>query len=148
MPSPPAMQGETVGVAVVAVLSVAGILLGLMHRLLAAGDEGWQTVDLALGVGGALWRVGLLGWWRLRLLKGLRVARDIWLRLARAVRRIANDAHRGLPVFVTLIKALVAPPLHVVLGTSELRIVLPILLLRRCDHAVIVLGVLIIIFGC
>ena len=61
VPSPSAMQWEAVGVAVVAVLSLAGILLGLLCRLLAAGDEGWQTIDFALGVGAALRRAGLLG---------------------------------------------------------------------------------------
>src|SRR5712692_2158562 len=140
------MQWETVGVAVVAVLSVARILLRLRRWLLAAGDEGWQTVDLALGIGAALRRAVMLG--RLGLLKCLRVARNIGLRLARAVRRFAYGAHRGLPVFVTFLKARVAPPLQVVLGTGEVRIVLPKLLLRGCNHAVIVLGVLIVIFSC
>ncbi len=148
MPSPPAMQWETVGVAVVAVLSLARILLGLMRRLLAAGDEGRQTVDLALGVVAPLRRAGLLGLWRLGLRKCLRIARNIGLRLARAVRGFGHGAHRGLPVLVTLIKALVAPPLHVVFGTGEVRIVLPKLLLRGCNHAVIVLGMLIVIFSC
>jgi hypothetical protein len=147
VPSPSAMQWETIGVAVMAVLSVARILLGLIHWLLAAGDEGWQTLDLALGVGAALRRAGLRGLWRLGLRKCLRVARNIGLRLARTVRRFAHGTHRGLPVFITLIKAFVAPPLHVVLGTGEVGIVLPILVLRRRDHAVIVLGVLIIIFS-
>src|ERR1700675_4504124 len=74
--------------------------------------------------------------------------RHIGLWLARAVSRFANGAHWGLPFFLTLIEALVAPPLHVVLGPSEVRIILSILLLRRRDHAVIVLSVLIIIFRC
>ena len=53
-----------------------------------------------------------------------------------------------LPVVVALVEAVVARALRLVLGTGEMRIVLPELLLRRRDHAVIVLGVLVVIFRC
>jgi hypothetical protein len=146
--SPSAMQWEAVGVAVVAIWSLAGILLGLMRRLLAAGDEGWQAVNLTLGPGIRLGRADLLRLRGRRLLKCLGVARDIGLWLACAVRRFWQGTHGGLSVVITLVEALVAPSLHLVLVASEVRIVLPILLLRRRNHAIVVFGMLIIVFCC
>ena len=67
------------------------------------------------------------------------------MRLARAVGHVAGRS--VLPVIIALIKAVVARPLGIALDASEVRIVLSKLLLRRCDHAVVVLGMLIIVFG-
>src|SRR5437763_11680398 len=118
-----------------------------MRRLLTPGDEGRQALNFALRIA-ALKCARWLGLFRLlRLLKGLPLAWKIGLRLARAVRRFAHRSHCVLPVTVTLIKALVAPTLGITLDPSEVRIILTILLLRRCDYAVVVLGMLVIIFG-
>jgi hypothetical protein len=136
------MQREAIGMAVMTVLAMAGIRIGLVHRLLAAGDERRQTLDLSR-VGAAL-HSGLLG--RLGR-KRLGVARNVGLRLARAVGCFSDGGHAGLGGFVAVIKTLVAAPLRLILGAGEMRIVLPELLLCRCNHAIIVLGVLIIIFG-
>ena len=76
-----AMQRETVGLVVVAVL--AG-LVRLLLRLLSAGDEGRQPVDVAVGGGAALLRARQVRLVLLGLRKRLGVARDIGLRLARA----------------------------------------------------------------
>src|SRR5262245_9984107 len=82
--SPAPMQWKAVGVTVVAIWPGAGIVLGLMSGLLAAGNEGRQTVDLALGIAlsAALLRLRALG-----LLQGLGLARHIGLWLARSVGR-------------------------------------------------------------
>ena len=85
MPPAPAVQRETVGLVVVTVLVRLLALVRLMLlRLLPAGDEGRQPLDVAFGG-----RVALLGtlWLVLLLLrKGLRIARDVRLRLARTIR--------------------------------------------------------------
>ena len=84
MPPPPAVQRETVGLVVVTVLVRLLALMRLMLlRLLPAGDEGRQPLDIAFGG-----RVALLGTLRLVLLllrKGLCIARDVRLRLARTI---------------------------------------------------------------
>lgn len=80
----PAMQRETVALAVVAVLALWRALVRLV--LLSTGDEGWQAVDVAVGRRLALRALMRLAFLMLR--KWLRIARDIRLRLARAVRRI------------------------------------------------------------
>ena len=82
MPPAPAVQRETVGLVVVAVLSLLGTLLRLMGRLLSAGDEGRQPVDVPFGGGVALLRTRLV----LLLRERLGIARNVRLRLARAVR--------------------------------------------------------------
>jgi len=90
MPASAAMQRKAVGLVVVAVLALLGALV--MLRLLPARDEGRQPVDVAVTRGVALlrsWLVRLMGLMRERL----RIARDIGLRLARAVRRVAHAAH-------------------------------------------------------
>ena len=79
-----AVQGETVGLIVVAVLALVGTWMRLV--LLPAGDEGRQPVDVAIGRCVALRRAWLVGLALLVLREGLCVARDIGLRLAGAVR--------------------------------------------------------------
>src|SRR6516162_718003 len=113
-----AVQGETVGLVVVAVLALVGTRMRLV--LLPAGDEGRQAVDVAIG-------------------------RRVALRLAGAVRRVGGTAHRRLPIVVAVVEATFAHAGRFILRTGEVGIVLPELLLRRGDHAVIVLGVLIVI---
>jgi hypothetical protein len=84
MSAPPAMQGETVGLIVVAVLALVGTRMRLV--LLPAGDEGRQPVDVAIGRRVALRLARLVGLALLVLREGLCVARHIGLRLAGAVR--------------------------------------------------------------
>ena len=84
MSAAPAVQGETVGLIVVAVLALVGTRMRLV--LLSAGDEGRQPVDVAFGWRVALRRARLVGLALLVLREGLCVARDIGLRLAGAVR--------------------------------------------------------------
>jgi hypothetical protein len=83
----------------------------------------------------------------LGLLKGLCVAGKIWLRLARAVWRFARGSRPQLCVVLAFIEALVARALALAFDPSEMRIVLAKLLLCRCNHAVVMLGMLIIILG-
>src|SRR5262249_29855123 len=78
------------------------------------------------------------------LWEGLRVPRHVGLRLASAIKRIGGTAHRPLSI-VTLVKSTPARPLCFVLPALEVGIVLAELLLRRGDHAIIVLGVLIVV---
>src|SRR5919201_5933669 len=111
--------------------------------LLPAGDEGRQPVDVAVGG-----RVALRALMRLAVLmlrERLRIARDIRLRLARSVRRIGGTTHRGLPLVLAVVEAAFARYACFILRTGEVRIVLPKLLLRRRDHAIIVFGVLVVI---
>src|SRR5215471_6717867 len=138
-----AVQGETVGLVVVAVLALVGTWMRLV--LLPAGDEGGQPVDVAIRGRVTLRPARLMGLALLVLRERLRVARDIGLRLAGAVRRIGGAAHRRLPIVVAVVEATFAHPGRLILRTLEVGIVLPELLLRRGDHAVIVLGVLIVI---
>ena len=80
-----AVQRETVGLVVVAILvRLLALVRLILLRLLPAGDEGRQPFDIAFGGG-----VAVLGTLRLMLLllrKGLCVARDVRLRLARTIR--------------------------------------------------------------
>ena len=86
MPPASAVKRKTVGLIVMAVRArlVALALVRLMLlRLLPAGDEGGQPLDIAFGG-----RVAVLGTLRLVLLllrKGLCIARHVRLRLARAI---------------------------------------------------------------
>ena len=84
MPPSPAVQRETVGLVVVTVRARLLPLVRLMLlRLLPAGDEGRQPLDIAFGG-----RVAVLGALRLVLLllrKGLCIARNVRLRLARTI---------------------------------------------------------------
>src|SRR4029450_8383296 len=87
-----------------------------------------------------------LVWMALLMLRErLRVARDVGLRLASTVRRIGGTAHRGLPLVVTVVEVTLARSGLFVLRTREVRVILSELLLRRGDHAIIMLGVLIVI---
>jgi len=139
---------------------------------LSAGDEGRQPIDVTVRRRDILLMRAvrlLLGLLMLR--KRLRIARDIGLRLARAVRRLAAAGglthgglthgglthgglthggltHGGLPIVAFVIEGIVPRAAgDLVVGAREVRIVLAELLLRRRDHAIIVLGVLIVIFG-
>src|SRR5262245_21833678 len=108
MAASPAVQRETVGLVVVAVRSRLRLRLSL--RLLSASDERRQPVDVSFrrraGVMLLLPRLIRLV---LRLLRErLCVARDIGLRFARAVGRIAGTAERGLSVVVAVIEIVVA----------------------------------------
>src|SRR5262245_40561183 len=143
MAAPAAVQRKAIRLVVVAVRA----RLRLLRRLLRAGDEGRQPIDIAAVRG----RVALVLLARLiglvlLLRERLRVARDVGLRLACPIRRFALTASGRLLV-VAVIEALVAGARHVGLGTHEVRVVLAELLLRRGDHAIIVLGVLVVVFG-
>ena len=84
MAAAPAVQRETVGLVVVAVLALVGTRMRLV--LLSAGDEGRQPVDVAFVRRVAVRLARLVGLALLVLREGLCVARDIGLRLAGAVR--------------------------------------------------------------
>src|SRR2546426_9239445 len=90
-----AVQRETVGLVVVAVLALVGTWM--RRVLLPAGDEGRQPVDVTIGRRVALRLARLVGLALLVLRERLRVARDIGLRLAGAVRRIGRGAPRPVP---------------------------------------------------
>jgi len=159
MPSPATMQRKAIGL--IAVVAIA--LRGLRRMRLSAGDEGRQPIDVAVrGRDILLMRAVRLLLGLLMLRKRLRIARDIGLRLARAVRRLAAAhgglthgglihgrlTHGGLPIVAFVIEGIVpGAAWDLVVGAREVRIVLAELLLRRRDHAIIVLGVLIVIFG-
>src|SRR5262249_21674103 len=87
-----AVQGETIGLFVVAVVALVGTWMRLV--VLPAGDEGRQAVDVAIGRRVALRLARLVGLALLVLRERLRVARDIGLRLAGGVRRGGGGAHR------------------------------------------------------
>src|SRR5215813_9547156 len=113
-----------------------------MLRRLAAGDEGGQPVDVVLVGRRVLLSarlvllVLLLRLMLLMLRERLRIARDIGLRLARAVGLVAA-ADGGLRIIFTVVEAVVAGSVrHLVFRSGQVRIVLPELLLRRRDHAV------------
>ena len=85
MASASAVQRETVGLVVVAVV-LALVRTWMRLVLLPAGDEGRQPVDIAIGRRVALRPARLVGLALLVLREGLCVARDIGLGLAGAVR--------------------------------------------------------------
>jgi hypothetical protein len=146
-PSP--VQREAVTLVVVAVLIeplIAGLRL-LGRRLLAAGNERWQPIDVAATVRSARLAWALHNGLMLRLLllwERLRVARQVGLRLARSKRHLADDR---LLIAVVLVEHLLARTAgRVVLGAGgEMRIVLAKLLLRRRDQTVVVLRVLVVV---
>src|SRR5262249_35456619 len=98
-----AVQRETVGLGVVAGLALVGSLVRMVLR--PAGDERRQPVDVAFRRRVALRPARLMGLALLVLRERLRVARDIGLRLAGAVRRIGGAAHRRLAVVVAVVEA-------------------------------------------
>src|SRR2546426_8472651 len=102
-----AVQRETVGLVVVAVLALVGTWM--RRVLLPAGDEGRQPVDVTIGRRVALRLARLVGLALLVLRERLRVARDIGLRLAGAVRRIGGGAH---PPRAPLRARVPTPPPH------------------------------------
>ena len=136
-PAPP-MQRETVGAAVV---SIRALLMWLMGSLLTAGDERRQPLHVALISAGA-WS-GTRRELRLIVLIRLTVPRQVRLRLTRPIRRFVAA---GGCIFVGLFEACLART-TVALGAGELRVILPKLLLGRCNDPIIVLGVLIIVLG-
>ena len=150
MPAPAPMQRESVGLIVVAVLVVALLPLGqllalvwLISRLLTAGDERRQPVDIAAPIIATLLvRTGRL---LLVLWIGLRLRRQIRLWLARTERRQTGIDPRLLPeILITIVvEGFVA---RIVVGTREVRIVLAELFLRRGDQPEIMFGVLVVVF--
>ena len=90
MTAAPAVQRETVGLMLVAVLVLLMALMRLV--LLPAGDEGRQPVDITIGGCVAL-RAWVMLLALLMLRERLRIARDVRLRLAGAVRRIGGTGH-------------------------------------------------------
>src|SRR5438552_19045804 len=79
------------------------------------------------------------------LRESLLVPRHIRLRLASAIRRIGGAGHRALTIVVTVVKATFARRRRFVFRAGEVGIVLAELLLRRGDHAVLVLGLRIVV---
>src|SRR5262249_60275698 len=104
-----AVQRETVGLIVVAVLALVGTWMRLV--LLPPGDERRQPIDVAIGRRVALRLAWLVRLALLVLREGLCVARDIGLRLAGAVRRMGGGAHRLLAILDPL-GATTLTPLH------------------------------------
>src|SRR5439155_24306419 len=110
MAAAPAVQRETVRLVVVPVLAVAMLrlvallsLLGLLRS--AAGDEGRQPVDVAADI----WCNRLVRAWRTVLKLGgrkrLRVGRQIRLRFAGPVSRLARVHRRLLPNILLVVVA-------------------------------------------
>ncbi len=158
LPPAPAVQRKAVLRSVIAVRAVLPVravvaLLRLLLLRLSAGDERRQPVDVAL-----VFRTGvlrprlkiLLMVLRLMLVRLLIVllvvvlllARIIGLRLAWSERLAADRRLLTVAVVIAVIgSAHLAGLLLLIIGLA-----LPQLLLRRCDDAEIVLGMLIIIF--
>ena len=129
-----------------AVLTVTGIMLGLVRWLLSPGYEGGQTINLDSGCPRLAWgETAVVG-----AVAGTTGPRGEDRAAAHGFRRAFRPRWRWpfpAPLVFALLKALVAGTLSIVLRASEMRIVLAILLLRRRNHSVVVLGMLIIIFG-
>src|SRR5262249_52850088 len=141
VPAPAPVQREAVGLAVVAVLALRRPLM--MRRLLRASNERRQSIDIALGRCIALLRARLMRLVLVMRREGLGVGRDIGLRLAGAVGRFGAAAERRLVVFA-IIEVVVAGALRFAVRAGEVGIVLAKLLLRRSDHAIVVLGMLVV----
>jgi hypothetical protein len=150
VPTPAPVQREAIALIFVAVSEPLMVLTRLGLRLVAAGDEGRQPVDVALGRGSRRLRarrVGRLLADRVSLLLahriGLRFARQVGLRLARAERHLAGAGHplRARHV-VAIVETVVAHVARLVLGPVELGIGLTELLLGGGDQAKVMLGVL------
>jgi len=134
-----AMQWETVGTAVVAIRT---LLMRWMGRLLAAAsNEGGQPLAVSISFRSARSRLARL---LLPLLIGLGITRHVGLGFTRSVRSVYAPLRR---IVLAIIEASSLTRAALCLCAGELRIILPKLLLRYCDHPVVVLGVLIVIFG-
>ena len=152
--TPPPMQREAVTLVVVAVLIeplIAGLRL-LGRRLLRAGDERRQPIDVVAALlharliralhNGLMLRLML--WLMLLLREGLGIARQVGLRLTCPERRLANDL---LLIALILVEHLLAcTARRIVFRAGEMRVVLAKLLLRCRDQTVVVLRVLVIVF--
>ncbi len=133
-----------------------------IHLRLRAGDEGGQAIDAA-GVGNHRLRLGLRLILRLRTmlafammfarlvaLVGLAVATlfarivvaDVGLRLLRDEARLLAEMREALALVVAVFRR----RLRFVVD-ARLRLVLPELLLRGCDQAEIMFGVLVVVLG-
>ena len=148
--SPSPMQREPVTLVVVAVL-IEPLMVGLRllaRRLLAAGNERRQPVDVAAAVMCARLARALHDDLMLRLMlllrERLRIAGQVGLRLACSEWHLANDLL--LIAFVLFSHLLARATRRVVFGAGEMWIVLAKLLLRRRDQTVVVLRVLIVVF--
>ena len=111
-----------------------------LHRLrlrLSAGDEGRQPVDV-----GVLSRRNMLRA-RLPLLRLMLIARVVWLRLTWCKRLAAHWGLLAVAVVVAVVGRHAATLLFAAL--LVIRLALAELLLRGCDQAEIMLGVLVVI---
>src|SRR5262245_55965058 len=115
-----------------------------MRRLLRAGDERRQSVNVTFARCIALLRAWLMRLVLLMRREGLGVARDEGLRLPGAIGRFGGAAE-GRLVVIALIEAVVAGALRFAVRAGEVGIVLAKLLLRRGDHAIVVLGMLVVV---
>ena len=135
-----------------------------IHLRLRPGDEGGQAIDTAR-VGNHRLRLGLRLILRLRTmlafammfarllvaLVGLTLAAlftrivvaDVRLRLLRDEARLLAEMRKALALVVAIFRR----RLRFVVD-ARLRLILPELLLRGCDQAEIVFGVLIVVLGC
>jgi len=145
------MQRETIRLAATILVTVLALRRGRLRC--AASDEGGQAGPLVAGL--ALLGARLLGllfalFARLIIValhEGLRILRQIRLRLARA-----EGLPEGLAVLVTVLELLVRAGLELLIVATlrtrlEIRVLLTELLLRGCDQAEIMFGVLEIIFS-
>jgi hypothetical protein len=153
---PAAVQRKAVAAAIVAIR--AALRLALLRRLLllrlAAGDEGRQPVNVLIvgrlrmlrALRKVLLRLRLKVLLRLRLMVLLRLllAPIERLRLARR-KRLAGQMRLLVVAVVEAVVGDVAA--HLALLLLIIGLALPVLLLGRGDHAEIMLGVLVIIFG-
>src|SRR6185312_8009304 len=134
-----------------------------IHLRLRAGDEGGQAIDAA-GIGNHRLRLGLRLLLRLRtvlafamMLARLLVALERWcvaarftrivladvgLRLLRGEARLLAEMREALALVVAVFRRRLS-----FVVDARLRLVLPELLLRGCDQAEIMLGVLVVVLG-
>src|SRR5262249_36066767 len=110
-----AVQREAIGLIVVPVLALQVRLL--MRRLLSAGAGRRQSVDVAVGAGLVRPRRVLL----LVVRERLGVARNVRLRLARAVGQIAPTGRR-LAVILGFLEAVLARARRLAFGTCVVRV--------------------------
>jgi hypothetical protein len=168
----PAMQRKPVGLVVVAILAKP-LRRWLRLWLSAAGDKGWQPLDVTLAFYGTvrlLWRAWGLSL-RIARLVGLRVTLRIRLMLARLMllmllallvglavprrvgrlRLFAVSVTRLAPAHHRVMLLIIIAVIGVITGLAAFRpirrrLALAELVLRGGDHAEIMLGVLVVIF--